>query len=185
MSAPCYYNWNDQAGLRYDKSAKTEYERQSRGSGGYQLGNPAIRKCVSQGTYQKLMCEPMHQQRQFRSGGCFVDQETKLRNAKLTDQRYIDQLYTRPYLGGFMGAGRPTNNKDAESRLIHGETTRSATRRACDVLSGVTIDRFEYLPSYGNPQRVQHVVEPWVRGGEGTRDHVRRSQYEKQCPKKK
>jgi hypothetical protein len=78
-----------------------------------------------------------------------------------------------------MGAGqRGTTNKDVETELICGLDTRGGPRRACDVLSGVSIDRFQCLPEYGNPQRVEHVVPVWIRGGENTRDYVRRVNFE-------
>ena len=47
------------------------------------------------------------------------------------------------------------------------------------------------LPCYGNPQRVEHIVEPpvriggWIRGGEPTRDIVRKINYNKHIPKLK
>jgi len=85
-----------------------------------------------------------------------------------------------------MGAGQASlGNKDIESELYHGLDTRGGPRKACDVLSGVSIDRFECLPEYGNPQRVQHVVEPWIRGGDNTRDHVRRVNYERRLKNSK
>ena len=77
------------------------------------------------------------------------------------------------------------NNKKLETELMSGLDTRSRTRRSCDVLSGVTIDRFQCLPEYGNPQRVQHVMEPWIRGGDNTRDYVRRINYESKLKNRK
>jgi len=119
----------------------------------------------------------MHYQKVYRNG-CKVDHESELTFSQLTDPRLIHQLFSRPYLGAYMGAGQNTANyKNTESELIHGLDTRGGPRKACDVLAGVSIDRFECLPEYGNPQRVQHVVEPWIRGGDNTRDHVRRVNY--------
>ena len=72
-----------------------------------------------------------------------------------------------------MGAGqRSTNEQDVESKLIMGLTTTDF--RPCEGHTEATINRFYHLPEYGNPQRVKHVVEPWTRGGEHTRDYVRR-----------
>ena len=183
MSA-CPMQWNNQTRLINDKCETRLSEVQARGSGLYQTGNPAVRGCITPKTYAALMCQPAHQQRQIRNT-CEIDTDSKLRHATLTDQRYIDQLFARPYAGSFMGAGRPNADMDTESALIHGLTTRAATNRACDVLSGVSIDRFECLPEFGNPQRVQHIVEPWVRGGEHTRDLVRRVNYDARCRNKK
>jgi hypothetical protein len=131
------------------------------------------------------MSEPAHQYKQYRNA-CFVDKDSDLRFAALTDKRYIHQLYTRPYHGSYMGAGQNTaNHKPLETQLLQGIDTRGYVRKACDVSAGVSIDRFECLPEFGNPQRVQHVVEPWVRGGDHTRDYVRRINYEKQCMNRK
>lgn len=182
-----YHNWNDQTRLRYDSETRKVYDNESKGPGMYSLGTPGLRGCESQNTYAQHMQEPLHWQKQYRSP-CYVDQDSVLRHSSLTDRRFIHQLMTRPYLGvPYMGAGQNTSNyKDVESSLIQGLDTRGGPRKACDVLSGVSVDRFECLPEYGNPQRVQHVVEPWIRGGANTRDYVRRVKYRKprvsKCP---
>lgn len=181
----CYSQWNDQTRLKYDPCARRTYDQESMEPCKYQISAPGFRWCERQSTYAKKMCEPIHQQKQYRSA-CYVDKDTELRKAKLTDERYIHQLWTRPYLGAYMGAGQSSlGNKDTESELIMGLDTRGGPRRACDVLSGVSIDRFECLPEYGNPQRVQHIVEPWIRGGDNTRDYVRRVNYEAKMRNKK
>lgn len=181
----CYHQWNDQTRLRYDPCARRTYDKESMGPGNYQTDAPGYRWCERQSSYANHMCEPIHQQKQYRSG-CHIDKDSELRYAELTDKRYIHQLWARPYLGAYMGAGqRSLSNKDVESELIMGLDTRGGPRKACDVLAGVSIDRFECLPEYGNPQRVQHVVEPWIRGGDNTRDYVRRVNYEAKMRNKK
>ena len=178
MSNKCYQNWNDQTRLMYDSCARFTYDQQSRGSGRYMTGEPGWRWCETEKQYSRNMCEPFHYQKVYRNG-CKVENESDLIHAPLTDPRVINQVFTRPYLGSYMGAGQNTSDyKDVESELIHGLDTRGGPRKACDVLAGVSIDRFHCLPEYGNPQRVQHVVEPWVRGGDNTRDYVRRINYE-------
>jgi hypothetical protein len=175
----CYQNWNDQTRLRYDSCARHAYDQQSKGSGRYNTGAPGWRWCETGTEYSRNMCEPFHYQKVYRNG-CKVDNESELMHAPLSDPRLINQLYARPYRGSYMGAGQASaTNKNTESELFHGVDTRGGPRKACDVLSGVSIDRFECLPEYGNPQRVQHVVEPWIRGGDNTRDHVRRVNYER------
>lgn len=181
----CYHNWNDQTRLRYDTCARKQFDLESRGTGKYQISNPAIRDCVNREQYKGSLCQPIHQQKQWWNA-CNVDVESGFRYNELTDKRYIDQLFTRPYLGAYMGAGKNSFDKDTETDLIYGHNTRSDPRRACDVLSGVSIDRFWALPEYGNPQRVQHIIPTaWVRGGEHTRDFVRRVDYERRCLNKK
>ena len=173
--------WNQLTRLDQDVCAQTLEEKQSQLPGVYQVGNPGYRWCEPNENYVKYMSEPFHQYKQYRSA-CRTDDDSTLRYAPLTDQRYIHQLFTRPYLGSYMGAGQNTAcHKDTETQLLYGNATRVYPRKACDVLAGVSIDRFECLPEYGNPQRVQHIVEPWVRGGEHTRDYVRRINYERQC----
>lgn len=174
----CYRNWDDQTRLRDDPCAIKAYEDESQGAGLYQTGEPGWRWCETLENYSRNMCEPAHFQKVYRNG-CQVDPESTLLHAPLTNPRLVHQIYTRPYLGSYMGAGQNSlDNKDLETELLTGHDTRGGPRRACDVLSGVSIDRFECLPEFGNPQRVEHVVEPWIRGGDNTRDYVRRVNYE-------
>jgi hypothetical protein len=178
MSGECYQNWNDQTRLRYDACARHAYDEQSKGTGVYSTEEPGWRWCESEAEYARNMCEPAHYQKVYRNG-CKINDESTLIHSVLTDPRLIHQHYTRPYLGAYMGAGQNSDGqKDIESELLHGLDTRGGTRKACDVLSGVSIDRFECLPEYGNPQRAQHIIEPWIRGGDNTRDYVRRINYE-------
>jgi hypothetical protein len=172
-------SWNDQSRLRYDSCARNAYDKESQGVGNYLTGAPGWRECQTATDYSKNMSEIAHYQKVYQDK-CKIDEETKLFRAPLTNPRLIHQVYTRPYLGSYQGPGQASlEQKDTESELIHGVDTRGGPRKACDVLSGVSIDRFESLPEYGNPQRVQHVVEPWIRGGDNTRDHVRRINYER------
>lgn len=69
--------------------------------------------------------------------------------------------------------------KTKESPLIHGHTTRLG--KASDVLSGITIDRFESLPDFGNPQRVEHVDWDIPRQGYCSRDLVRAYNAKRAC----
>lgn len=112
---------------------------------------------------------------------CNVDRDTVFRYAPLTNLKSVQQLYTRPYVSqGYRGAG--SNNldqKDLESALLQGNTTTNY--KACENTSGVYIDRFEYLPEYGSPQKVVHIIQPWTRGGILSRELVRRLSYEDYC----
>ncbi len=172
--------WHNLTRLNEDVCAQTISERQSQMPGLYSVQTPGYRWCESQKSYSMLLSEPAHEYKQYRNG-CVVNQESNLRYGPLTNLKNIFQLYTRPYLGNYMGAGQPSEGlKDIESELIMGLDTRGVPRRACDVLSEVSINRFDSLPEFGNPQKVEHVVEPWIRGGDGTRDYVRRVNYENQ-----
>lgn len=173
--------WNSLTRLSQDVCAQSLDEKQSQQPGLYHVQTPGYRWHESGKSYASLMSEPLHYYKVYRNAS-EIDTNTSLTYSTLTNQKYINQLFTRPYLGNFQGAGqRSLGNKDLETQLFYGLDTRGGPRKACDVLSGVSIDRFECLPEYGNPQRVQHIIEPWVRGGDHTRDYVRRVNYEQQC----
>ncbi len=173
-----YANWDDQTRLIYDPCARRQADKQRMEPASFVTDNIGLRWCESPKAYAAVNGAVAHYPKQYRNA-CAVNYETALQQSALTNPRYKQQLMTRPYLGAYVGAGQSTsNNKDIETELITGLDTRSGTRRACDVLSGVSIDRFECLPEYGNPQRVEHVVPVWIRGGENTRDYVRRVNYE-------
>ena len=59
--------------------------------------------------------------------------------------------------------------------------------KPCEVTRGTTFYRYQCLPEFGNPQRVQHIIQPpveiggWIRGGDNTRDYVRRVDYQRRC----
>lgn len=171
--------WNDLTRAHDDKCAQTLAEYQSQQVGNYSLKTPGFRPCQTGKQYAVTMQEPAHYSKVYRSG-CYINRETDLYHAQLSNPRVINHLRTRPYVGSYMGAGSNTSGlKDVESRLLMGEST--TTLKSCQPSAGARFDdyRFNYLPKYGNPQRVKHVVEPWVRGGEATRDFVRRVNYEK------
>ncbi len=173
-----YINWDDQSRLRYDPGARAQFDRQSASPLEYITDSTGYRWCQTPGAYATMNSSPMHYPKQYRNA-CTVPVETPLIHAPITNPRLKKQLLTRPYLGAYMGAGQSTSNqKDLETELIYGLDTRGGPRRACDVLSGVSINRFECLPEFGNPQRVKHIVPVWIRGGDNTRDYVRRVNYE-------
>jgi len=112
---------------------------------------------------------------------CNVDNDTVFRYAPLTNMKYRQQLFSRPYASqGYHGAGaNNTDQKDLESALLQGNTTSHF--KPCENSSEVYIDRYEYLPEYGNPQKVEHCVENWTRGGLLSRELVRRLTYQDFC----
>lgn len=168
--------WYGKTRLHDDRAAQAAHEASSRGTGEYLATTPGFNWHESPADYSRKMLNPMHQMKQYRSGK-HVDTDSKLRYATLTNAKYIHQSEARPR-GHYKGPGQPSaSNKNLESELLMGVDTRGIGR-ACDVLSGVTIDRFHYLPEHGNPQRVEHVMSPWIRGGDNTRDHVRRINYD-------
>ena len=175
--------WDDFTRLKNDTCAEQVYDKQSINAGKYKYEAPGYYWCETQKKYISHLTEPGHFQKQYRSG-CHVEVDNELRFAPLTDPNLIHQLWARPYRGCFMGAGQRALDKNVlETELLTGNDTRGGPRKACDVLSGVNIDRFEYLPEYGNPQRVKHVIPTWTWGGTDTRDYVRQINYNKNCKK--
>lgn len=99
-----------------------------------------------------------------------ADSDVRFGFAGSLRQREKHQLFTRTFHSVpsvKRGAYRPAD----EDRLQQGEDTRGGPRRACDVLSGVTIDR--YVPMIPELRRsvqdARHIVPLWTRGGEPTR----------------
>ena len=91
------------------------------------------------------------------------------------------QLQVRPYVGFYSGAGMSSldvNDVNTETMLRQGATESSPY--LCTNVNEFNNLRFNCLPEYGNPQQVKHIIPPkpseggWVRGGENTRDYVRR-----------
>lgn len=173
--------WNQLDNLREDRCAQSIQEYESRGPGCYETWN-FYRWSTTPQQYASYMQEVGHQQKVY-GDACSVDAESDLRFAPLTNMREIDQLYTTPYQTvPYMGAGSGTFKVDLESELQQGQTTTSFA--ACDSTSSQTIDRFTCLPSWGNPQRIEHIIFPGPVGnvqGLPTRDFVRAVNYNKYC----
>lgn len=101
----------------------------------------------------------------------------------LTNKREINQLYVRPYLGVYKGVGMSSikdNDIKLESSLIQGSATKLRNKTS-EPVQGISTARFDCLPEFGNPQRVQHIVPPWVLGGQDTRNNTRRIDYYRRC----
>ena len=112
--------------------------------------------------------------------------ENQLR-AQLTNTREQHQLFQRPYLGNYMGAGQSSlDNKNLESNLFQGVSTNQKSN-PCLPSREAPSGQFNSLPEFGNPQRSQHIIPPevnlggWVRGGDNTRDYVRRIDFNQRC----
>jgi len=171
--------WNMKTNIRDDKCYINLDDSESREPGCYQTDN-FFRLCDTSADYANLMSEPFVFYKPYRSA-CRVDVESELRYSELTNMNQLYPLYTSPYLTvPFMGAGQNSlYHKEIESQLLQGINAHSF--KACSPTSGVTINRFDCLPDYGNPQKVEHIIEPWVRGGEPTSDYIRRSSYALKC----
>jgi hypothetical protein len=117
--------------------------------------------------------------------GCVVDNYSALRNdpAQLTRDRCRNQLFTRIFQGCpnlLHGVGNP----DQELNILGGSVSsdmigHSGCKRAITELE--TYHPIPMLDCIKPVQNPKHIVEPWVRGGDPTRDYVRRQEFLQQC----
>lgn len=188
LSKSTKFNWYQLDRLRDDSCYLNKRNEESVYPGIYQTtGYDPTRQ--DSAIYGKLMSSTFNNQKQYYNTTNYVDDDTKLIQSNLTNLRTINQLSTRPYLGNYMGPGRHSLNPesmDAESFLWQGYAT--SQQQPCEVTSGKDITSYalNYLPCFGNPQRVEHIIPPpvaiggWVRGGAATRDIVRQVDAQRQ-----
>ena len=182
-------DWNEQNRLEQDPCHVTKREQESVYPGFYQItGFDSSRQNCAE--YAELMSTLLNHQKTYNINRDYVDAHSELIQPPLTNLRIIHQLSTRPYKGNYMGPGRHSvcpDTTDVESFLWQGHATGQF--KPSEVTSGKDITGYamNYLPCFGTPQRVEHVVEPaveiggWIRGGQHTRDLVRQVNYRKFC----
>jgi hypothetical protein len=118
--------------------------------------------------------------------GCVVDSDSYLRNdqGRMTRDKCRTQLYTRIFQGppnlrcGVVDPGE-------EERIVEGDSSRdlAGVKYPCK-RSLMELELMKPMPMIEclkSAQTAEHTVEPWVRGGDPTRDFVRRQQMLKQC----
>ena len=196
MTTECYnskvkqLNLNNLTRLRDDNCYNNTRDIQNMSAIDYLIKPFKDCACPSQNVQQIAINEPTIT---YRDGygwtgpdGCNIDADSAVRNSQnLTNMRYIQQLYTRPYpTVPYMGRG--TVNAELENILITGEDT--SQKKQCNTLSGINIDRFVPLVDclQKNIQNPIHLVEEvarkdWVRGGVPSRDIVRNTDYLMKC----
>lgn len=117
---------------------------------------------------------------------CLVDQYSVLRNdpAQLTRDRCHIQLFTRIFQGApNLKPGVP--EPDMEYPITQG--TSSGTLEGIEypckraVMEMTTNKPMPMLPCVKDVQDPEHIVEPWIRGGDSTRDFVRRQEFLTKC----
>lgn len=176
----------DATKLHYEPCAQTESEEQAQGTGEYMVLDNFGRKCLAPETLTHSLNERGNLYRDgygwTSENGCNIDQDSSVRNARnLTNMKYINQLFTRPYLTvPYMGSGSGNGDTRLEDKIKPGLDTGS--KRQCNVLAGVSIhpERMKHC-MYINPQEVNHVIPDWRWGGEDTRMAMRRQDYKKRC----
>ena len=112
----------------------------------------------------------------------FKEQSKRPETTNYGDNRTLE-MNVRPYVGFFCGAGMGSTNASdfsTESIIRQGVTTSLPCMGRDASTADITGFNFNCLPAYGNPQQVKYIIPPsvanggWVRGGENTRDYVRR-----------
>lgn len=101
-----------------------------------------------------------------------VDIDSALRNDKTWTPRGVQQLAVRTYHAVPDLSGGSVQDTKAEERLVLGEHTFDRSM----ALSGVHIEQ-QYYPLVETlrteVQDSRHIVEPWIRGGDNTREASR------------
>jgi hypothetical protein len=183
-------NLNSRARIEEDNCYHTVRDMQNISCADYMVKSFNDCECPAKNIRDIAMNEPTIT---FRDGygwssvdGCNIDADSKVRNApNLTNLKYIQQLYTRPYATvPFMGRG--VTDPVLENIMITGEDT--SQKKQCNTLSGIYIDRFDPLvpclkDNVQNPiHLVTEVVRPdWIWGGLPSRDLIRNTSYLQKC----
>ena len=137
------------------------------------LETPGFKPTQQINQYAHELHDIAHYPKQYRNADK-SNIETKLFHSDITQYKQHKQLFARPYYGQYKGPGQPnSDNKNIESLLYQGNRTKISKSNN---LAGVTIDRFSYLPVCFFPQKVENIImNGIVRGGDATRDFVRRN----------
>jgi hypothetical protein len=109
-----------------------------------------------------------------------MDSELRV-NTQMTHDKNRQQLCVRTTTGGpNLDKGGLLPNID--SRLKNGDDTSDI--KACDIVSEksfIPYTFYDLKPCVKEVQNPKHIVEPWKRGGEATRDYVRDNEYLQKC----
>jgi len=178
-----------QNNLMYDKGTTLIDSQQRLGPGRYELDNMHGCNCELPEA-RDLQLSQIGINFNAGSGsigerGCLVNINTELRDEVLTNKNYIHQL-PQKYNAGFFGKGKYDPNVES---VIQGGNLTSFGDRACNVLSGVTIDNYftPMIPRLAKEvQNPIHLIpednsEGWVRGGIPSRDVYKLMDYNQRC----
>jgi hypothetical protein len=118
--------------------------------------------------------------------GCVVDKYSELRNdpAQLTRDRCRTQLFSRIFQGCPNLRGGVVNPDD-EMPILQGTGSRDFDGYLFMCKRSLTeLETYHPIPLLDCVKEVQnpvHCVESWVRGGDPTRDYIRRQEFLQQC----
>ena len=132
-------------------------------------------------------------QKVYAPDGCYIPTEDYTRlyyntNPKIKKQLFRNPYMTTPFVGKFVKFDERSKVPavtNIGSRLQMGEAIRE--KKPCQPKSdtkytdidGLPFPRWEDLHSWVNPQVVQHIVTPWIWGGEDTRSFTKAVSYER------
>lgn len=133
----------------------------------------ATRKCNDNAGQQRNTCREGQWVNNGYVGQCNINTDSKLRvEQTMTNMNLPQQLPGLPFNAPFMGRGK-------ENTTVGSKLTRplyNYKNKSSDVLSGVTIDRFEKLRY--NPQDTEHIIpSAFIRGGISTRSELKHKYY--------
>jgi len=117
---------------------------------------------------------------------CIVDRYSSLRTdpSVLTRDRCRVQLFSRIFTGcpnlkpGVADAGEELKITQGQSSTNLEGVTYSCKRA---VMEKQTANFTPLIPCVAEIQKEEHIVEPWIRGGDSTRDFVRRQEFLDKC----
>ncbi len=118
--------------------------------------------------------------------GCVVDNYSALRNdpSQLTRDRCRIQLFSRIFQG-CPNLKPGVVNPDKEMPLVQGtgsSTYEGVTFPCKKTITELTTRKFDPLTECAKEvQKPEHIVEPWVRGGDDTRNYVKRQELLTKC----
>ena len=118
--------------------------------------------------------------------GCVVDKYSELRTdpRQLTRDRCRIQLFSRIFQG-CPNLRSGTVDPDEEMPVIQGTGSRDLDGYVLPCKKTITeMETYHPIPMLECVKEVQdpkHIVETWVRGGEPTRDFIRRQEFLKEC----
>lgn len=121
--------------------------------------------------------------------GCVVDNYSVLRNdpAQLTRDRCRTQLFSRIF-AGCPNLKPGVADPDAEMPILQGTSSDSfaGVQYPCKkaIMETQTKQFMPMIECVKDIQSANHIVEPWVRGGDDTRSFVKRQEFLAACGQK-
>jgi hypothetical protein len=124
------------------------------------------------------------------SDDCLIDNDSSLRNnyAALTRDRCPIQLHKRVFQGN-PSLLRGKGDMSKELDLLSGSDTNNIHPGfACKKAYVMEQSTNYMIPMLENVKEVQdpkYIIQPWIRGGEDTRDYINRAKFIKNCNKQR